>query len=124
MSESVQQPRLGLLMFTTVSVAFMAGIVVAIFVIRLVSPDGNDIPVLVGLLVTLLPCAAGALGFLFVARFETGRKGLGALAVLFGGLAATVVLVPLGLLGLVIAASAAGGFAVYARRLLDSKPSA
>lgn len=123
MSQPVPPARLGLLMFTTVSVAFMLGITGFVVIALAFADDDGSLPAVLGWVVFVMPAGFGALAFLFVARFETGRKGLAVLAVLVGGLAATVIMGPLGLLGLVIAACITGGFAVYARRLLDPKPS-
>ena len=111
--------RMNFLTFVTVSVATMAGVVMALMLLGAFVRDDDSIPAPIGLLVTPMPAIAAASAFLFVTRFETGRKWLGALAVFFGALAGTVMLVGLGSFGLVFAAVAAGGFGVLARRLLD-----
>ena len=121
---SSDQARMSLLTFVTVSVATMTGVVLALVLLGLFASDADEIPVYIGLIVIPLPAICAAASFLFVARFETGRKGLAALAVLFGGLAATLVFVGLGPIGLVVAAVTTGGFGVLARRLLDTQPQA
>jgi hypothetical protein len=119
----VNQSRMALLTFVTVSVASMAGIVAASVLIAAFLTEDETLPSAIRFIATPMPAVAAVLGFLFVARFETGRKGLAALAVLFGSLASLVVLAALGLPGLVLASAAAGGFGVFARRLLDAPPS-
>lgn len=123
MSEPAPEARLGVLMFATVSVAFMLGITGIVFIGLSFADDDGSLPAVLGWVVILMPAGFAALAFLFVARFETGRKGWAALAVLVFGLASTVVMGGFELMGLVIAACITGGFAVYARRLLDPKPS-
>ena len=113
-------PRMGLLTFVTVSVASMAGAMAATLLFGAFAGEDDTAPILVGLLALPMSSLAAALAFLFVARFETGRKGLAALAVFLCSLAATIVFAGLYLLGLVLASVAAGGFGVFARRLLDS----
>lgn len=121
---SAEQNRMALLTFVTVSVATLFGVMVGAVIFGSFRGDGDDAPVAVGLIVIPLPALAAALAFLFVARFETGRKLLGAVSVFFGTLAATLVLVGLGLPGLVLAAITSGGFGVLARRLLDAPAAA
>ena len=118
----VNQSRMALLTFVTVSVASMAGIVAASVLIAAFLTEDGTLPPAIRFIATPMPAVAAVLGFLFVARFETGRKGLAALAVLFGSLASLVMLAALGLPGLVLASAAAGGFGVLARRLLDAPP--
>jgi hypothetical protein len=110
---------MGFLTFVTVSVATMAGVIAASFLVTAFLREDDTIPPLIGLVAVPMPAVAAALGFLFVARFETGRKPLAALAVFFATLAATILFAAVGLAGLVLAAAAAGGFGVLARRLLD-----
>jgi len=121
---SAEQSRMALLTFVTVSVATLFGVVLGAFIFGSFRGDGDDAPLAVGLIVIPLPAISAALAFLFVARFETGRKALGALSVFFGTLASTIVFVGFGLPGLVVAAIASGGFGVLARRLLDAPAAA
>ena len=110
---------MGLLTFVTVSVSAMAGVVAASLLVASFVQEDDTVDPLIGLMAIPMPAVAASLGFLFVARYETGRRGLAMLAVFFGTLAATMVFAVLGLTGLVLAAAAAGGFGVFARRLLD-----
>lgn len=110
---------MGFLTFVTVSAAVMFGVVVATLFVSAFLREDDTVPLGIGLLVTPLPAVAAALAFLFVARFESGRKGLAAIAVFFGGLASTIVFTAIGSVGLILAAVVSGGFAVLARRLLD-----
>ena len=119
--------RMSLLTFVTVSVATLAGWNIAVFVFAGFSsgdPVANDAasrpPILVALLLFPLPALAATLAFLFVARFESGRKVLAGLGVFLGALASTIVFSVLGLPGVVMASAVTGGFAVFARRLLDA----
>lgn len=116
---SAPQSRMTLLTFVTVSVAAMAGVVGASLLLSAFLREDDTVPVPIGLMSLPMPAVAAALAFLFVTRWESGRKGLAAVAVLFGTLAATIVFAAFGLVGLVMASAAAGGFAVFARRLLD-----
>jgi len=112
--------RMGFLTFITVSVATMFGVVVATLIASAFVREDGTVAIGLGLFLIPIPSMAAALAFLFVARFESGRKGLGALVVFFGTLASTILFTAFGALGLILAAVAAGGFGVLARRLLDS----
>ena len=121
---SAEQSRMALLTFVTVSVATLFGVFLGAFIYGSFRGDAEEAPLAIGLIVIPIPAFAAALAFVFVARFETGRKFLGALSVFFGTLASTLVLVGIGLPGLVLAAIASGGFGVLARRLLDAPAAA
>lgn len=111
--------RMGFLTFVTVSVATMTGVIAGALLVSAFLREDDTIPPLIGLVAVPMPAIAAVLGFLFVARYETGRKLLAALAVFFATLASTILFAAVGLTGFVLAAVAAGGFGVLARRLLD-----
>lgn len=100
-------------MFVTVSVVFMFCYVLTSLLLNAATGDDDTVSWFVFLPAILLPAAGASGAFLYVARFESGRKRWAVSALFFGSLAATFVL------GLLFAAVAAGGFAVFARRLLD-----
>jgi O-antigen/teichoic acid export membrane protein len=110
---------MGFLTFVTVSVATMTGVIAGALLVSAFLREDDTIPPLIGLVAVPMPAMAAVLGFLFVARYETGRKLLAALAVFFATLASTILFAAVGLTGFVLAAVAAGGFGVLARRLLD-----
>lgn len=110
--------RMALLTFVTVATATMTGVIAALILVTGFLRDDDSVTPVVGIVAIPVPALFATAAFLFVARTETGRKGLAGLGVFLGGLAATVLLVGLGLLGLVIASAATGGLAVLARRLL------
>ena len=74
---SAEQNRMALLTFVTVSVATLFGVFLGAVIFGSFRGDGDEAPVAVGLIVIPLPALAAALAFLFVARFETGRKTVG-----------------------------------------------
>jgi hypothetical protein len=113
-----QSGRLTYLTFVSVALGQFAGFVLALLVTQ-AWPSPDDLPGWLGLVLGLLPPAAAAAMWAVVNRWETGHKWWGALAVFLGSLAALIVLLQFGLVGLVAAMAAAGGFGVAARRLLD-----
>lgn len=110
--------RMALLTFVTVATATMTGVIAALILFTGFLRDDDSVPPAVGIVAITLPALFATAAFLFVARTEAGRKGLAGLGVFLGGLAATFLLVRMGLLGLVLASAATGGLAVLARRLL------
>ena len=114
-----QSGRLTYLTFVSVALGQFAGFVLAL-VVASAGPGGpDDLPTWLGVVLTLLPPAAAAAAWAVVNRWETGHKWWGALAVFLGSLASLIVMLQFGLVGLVAAMAAAGGFGVAARRLLD-----
>jgi hypothetical protein len=113
-----QSGRLTYLTFVSVALGQFAGIALALVVTQ-AGPSADDFPGWLGFLLALLPPAAAAAAWAVVNRWETGHKWWGALAVFLGSLAALILLLQWGLVGLVAAMVAAGGFGVAARRLLD-----
>lgn len=113
-----QSARLGYLTFVTVALGLFSGFVVALMA-ALLTRDPSGSSGVVGVLVTPLPGVTAAAAWAVVNRLETGRKWWGAAVVFFGSLAALIFLLQFGLVGLVASMAAAGGFGVWARRLLD-----
>ena len=113
-----QSGRLTYLTFVSVALGQFAGFVLALVAVQ-AGPSPDDLPWWLGVLLTLLPAAAAAAAWAVVNRWETGHKWWGAVAVFLGSLASLILMLQFGLLGLVSAMAAAGGFGVAARRLLD-----
>lgn len=118
-----QSARLNYLTFVSVAIGQFAGFVLALMA-ALAAKDAAGNTGVVGVLVTPLPAVVAAAVWAAVNRWETGHKWWGAVAVFFGSLAALILLLPFGLVGLVCAMAAAGGFGVAARRLLDRQSEA
>ncbi|MCZ3389429.1 MAG: hypothetical protein LH645_10015, partial [Actinomycetia bacterium] len=95
-----------------------SGFVVALMA-ALLARDASCNAGVVCVFVTPLPGVAAAAAWAVVNRLETGRKWWAAVVVFCGSLAALIFLLQFGLYGLVAAMAAAGGFGVWARRLLD-----
>jgi hypothetical protein len=116
MSESGRQSYLT---FVSVAIGQFAGFALAL-IAAVSARDAAGNTGWVGIVVTPLPAAVAAGAWAVVNRWETGRKWLAALAVFLGAFASLVIGLQFGLIGLVGAMAAAGGFGVAARRLLDS----
>ncbi|MFZ0325117.1 MAG: hypothetical protein WAN48_13440 [Actinomycetes bacterium] len=119
MTEPTDVPpyRMGVLYFAATSVATLTGFVVAALTAVPVRalPSGLE---WLGLFTLLLPPAGAAVGFAFVSRDDSGRRGLAIGATFLGSAASTILLLPSGPLMLLLVPLAAGGFALLSRRLL------
>ena len=109
-----------MLVFAFTSVAMLTGFVAVAVVAAPIRGDRAELPVVWSLLLLPVPSLFAAGGFRFVTQGTGGRRSLAALAVVVGGIGATIVGSGFGGLVLMLAPLATAAVAVLSTRLLGS----
>jgi predicted permease len=108
----------GLLLFISVALVFLFAVMLSL-VLVVGSRQNDKVPMGISIVVLCLPSVASVLTYLFLVRARTGRKGVAALSLFVGSIAA-LFLIGIPVLGLILAPAAVGGLALWsANRLLD-----